>query len=606
MNWINLHTMNRLLALALLLLCIPETGSAQGISAQVSSKKVQVGVPFEYAVVITVNATNFVAPDLRNFEVISGPNQSSSIQYVNGTMSQQLTISYGLIARKEGKYTIGAASVMAGGQKLETNPIQIEVVKGNPGNASPADEDQKQGNKIASGDLFIRSAVSKNKCYVGEQIIITQKVYSRLQIVGFQKFAQPTYTGFYAQALESESRGQVGVENIDGINYYTYELFRTLGTANKSGKILLDPVEGDVVVRRQTQTKARNIFEQFFGSPGYEDVPVPVKSRSYAVEVLPLPEKNKPANFNGAVGDFSAKLQSNRTELKANEAFNLKLTISGKGNLKLIDAPKFEFPESFEVYDPKVAENANSKTFDYLVIPREEGDYVLEKLNFSFFSLSSKSYVTLPSPQIKIKVLPAESGSKGAQVYSPQNQLRESENDIRYIKKGDFVLQKSGREFFNSIGHVLLLLSSLLALTGAILLRNHYLRENSNLALVRQRKAARVARKSLQQAELYMKENNKDAFYTAVLLALSQYTAGKLNIPVAELSKERISSALAERRVEGELINRLTGSMSTSEFAKYAPGAVSGDLKAVYEDTSKLIIELEEVLNSKRTHEKVA
>jgi hypothetical protein len=587
------------------LFCCLQESRAQGISAQVSSKKVQVGVPFEYAVVITVNATNFNPPSFKDFDIISGPNQSSSIQYVNGNMSQQMTISYGLVAKKEGKFTIGPATIMTAGQKLETAPIAIEAVKSGAATGQAEDE-TKFSNKVSGSDLFIRTSTSKNRCYLGEQILITQKVYSRLQIIGFQKFAQPTYTGFYSQAQESASKGQVAVENIDGINYYTYELFRTVGTANKAGKIILDPVEGEVVIRRQSQAKPRTVFEQFFGAPSYEDVPVNAKSRGLSIEVLPLPEKNRPANFSGGVGELNIKIQTNRSELKANDAFNLKVTISGKGNIKLLEAPKYEFPESFEIYEPKITESLNSKTFDYLIIPRSEGDYVLDHFDFSYFNLNSKDYVTLASPQIKIKVLPADANSGGAQVFNPQSQIRELENDIRYIKKGDFLLQKSGREFFNSFVHLLLLALISIAFVTSIIVRKTYLKQNSNLVVVKERKAAQIAKKQLRRAENFVVENNKDAFYTEILLALNNYLGHKLNIPVAILSKERVKENLANRNVNSVLLNKVLETLSTSEFAKYAPGAVSGDLQSVYANTSQLIIELEHELNTKKNYEKVA
>ena len=599
----NLHL--RCIMPFVLCLCHSFGVQAQGVSAQVSSKKVQVGVAFEYAVVITVNATNFVPPNLKDFDVVSGPNQSSSVQYVNGVMSQQLTISYGLVAKKEGKFTIGASSIMASGQKLETAPISIEAVKGAVSNASASDEDQKHSNKVSGSDLFIRTATSKNKCFLGEQITITQKVYSRLQIIGFQKFAQPTYDGFYSQAQESTSKGQLATENIDGINYYTYELFRTVGIANKSGKISLSPVEGDVVVRKQSQAKPRNVFEQFFGGASYEDIPVSVKSRALTIEVMPLPEKNKPQGFNGAVGEFNCKVQVNRNELKANEAFNLKMTLTGKGNIKLLDAPKLNLPESFESYEPKITEGTGSKTFDYLIIPRSEGEYVINGIDFSYFNLNTKNYVTIPTSDIKIKVLPPEASAQGTQIYTPQNQVKETENDIRYIKKGNFTLQKTELEFFNSGLHVLLLLICIFSLGFAIFMRRNYIKSNSNVVLVKERKAAKVAKKQLQIAEQLMIQNNKDGFYTEVLLALNNYVGNKLNLPVADLSREQIQTSLTKRKVQTSLIEKLLDTIQKSEFAKYAPGAVSGDLNSVYKDTAQLITELEEQLN-KKSHEKVA
>lgn len=577
------------------------SAQAQSFYSQVSSKRVQVGVPFEFAIVLTVSGTNYVPPSFKEFDVVSGPNQSNSVQYTNGVMSQQIVISYGLVPKKEGKVTIGAASVVAGGQKLETNPITLEVVKGAAGNQTSANstDDPKYSSKVSGGDVFIRTGVSKNKCYVGEQVTITQKVYSRLQMIGFQKFAQPTYDGFYSQAQESTSKGQAIVENVDGVNYYTYELFRSSAIANKTGKISLNPVEGDVVVRRQTNAKPKNIFEQFFGSAGYEDVPVSVKSKSLVVEVLDVPQDGRPASYYGAVGDFSYKVATTRNELKANDAFNLKMTISGKGNIKLIDAPKLSLPESFETYDPKISESGNTKTFDYLIIARSEGEFKLENLDFSYFSLEQKKYITIPAPEIKINVLPADPNSKGAQVYIQQSQVKETENDIRYIKKGDFVLLKSETEFFNSSKHILLLILPLLALGTGLFLRRNYIKNNSNAVLVKERKAAKLAKKQLVNAEKLMQQNKKDEFYTEILMALNSYIGNKLNIPVADLSREKITTVLNQKQVDPQSTAKLVSTLETSEYAKYAPGAVSGDLQQVYKNTMELITDLEEQLNKK-------
>jgi hypothetical protein len=584
----------------MLLFCLATTAvKGQSVYAQVNSKKVQVGVAFEYAIVITVNASNFTPPNLKDFDVVSGPNQSNSVQYVNGAMSQQLIISYGLVAKKEGKFTIGAASVMANGQKIETSPITIEAVKGSATQAATGSNGSQANAKIGGADLFIRTGISKSKCYVGEQVTITQKVYCRHQIIGFQKFSQPTYDGFYSQAQESVSKGQLAVENIDGVNFYAYELFRTVAIANKSGKINLTSIEGDVIIRRQTNSKPRNVFEQFFGTAGYEDVPVNVKSKPVIVDVLPLPEDGKPESFSGAVGDFSYNTQVTKNEVKANDAINLKMTVTGKGNLKLVDAPKLNLPESFESYSPKISESGNTKTFDYLIIPRSEGEFTLNNLDFSYFNLDTKKYVTIPSNDIKIKVLPPDPNSAGAQVFASQNQVKETENDIRYIKKGDFLLTKTETDFFNSLTHILLLILIVFGLGIGLFVRRNHIKNNSNLILVKERKAAKVAKKQLLSAEKLMNQNKKDEFYTEILTALNNYLSHKLNIPASDLSRENIHIALQKKQIDVDTTSKLVSTLDTSEYAKYAPGAVSGDLQHVYKNTVELIAGLEEQLNKK-------
>jgi hypothetical protein len=572
-----------------------QNGGAQSFYGHVNSKKVQVGEPFDFQIVITVNAANYVAPSFKDFDIVAGPYQSNSTQNINGVVSHQIILSYALVAKKEGKLTIGPASITSNGQKLETQPVVIEAVKG----AAAPGTDPQTGAHLSGGDLFIRTGLSKTRCYIGEQITITQKVYCRLQIVGFQKFAQPAYDGFYSQAQESTSKGIVTTENVDGINYNTYEIYRTEAIANKTGKIVLGPIEQPLVLRKQTNARPRNIFEQFFGGGGYEDITVTAHSKPVTIEVLPLPEQGRPENFSGAVGNFQCKVQITRTELKANDAFNLKMTVSGRGNLKLLSAPALNLPDGFETYEPRVTESGNAKTFDYLVIPRHEGEYALSGLDFSYFSPDSKKYVTIPAGDLRIRVLPPDPNSAGAQVYAPQNQVRETENDIRYIKKGHFNLRKSDREFFNSPAHLLLLSLPLIALLLLLFIRRNHIRNNSDQVLVKERKAARMAKKQLINAEKLMRENKKDAFYTEVLNALNHYLSDKLNIPVADLSRERIGQVLTDKQVGGEALTRLITTLDTSEYAKYAPGAVSGDLQQVYTDTVSLITDLEQQLNRK-------
>ena len=574
---------------------------AQTVYAQVSSKQVQVGVPFEYAIVINTNPNNYTPPSFKDFDIVSGPSQSQSTQWINGVTSFQITLSWGLVAKKEGKATISSAIVNAGSQRFETNAISLDVTKGaaTQQQGTATNDDKAQYNKVSGSDIFIRTGISKSKCMVGEQITIIQKVYSRLPIVGFQKVNPPTYDGFYMQLLESQTKGQIVPEDLDGVRYQTYELFRHTCIANKVGKISLASAECDIVVRKQTNAKPKNIFEQFFGAAGYEDIPVNAKSRTTTIEVVGLPEEGKPLSFSGAVGNYNYKVEASRTELKANDAFNIKMTVSGKGNLKLVDPPKPILPEGFETYDPKIIENANTKTFDYLVIPRSEGDYTLKDLDFSYYNLEAKKYITISPDPITIKVLPPDPNSTGAKVFTPQNQVKASDNDIRYIKKGNFELVKTETEFFNSTTHIALIAFPILALLAGLIIRNRHIKNNSNLILVKERKAAKVAKKQLITAEKLMQQNNKDGFYTEILMALNNYVSNKLNIPIADLSQENIQKILTTKKVDEHINKKLITTLQTSEYAKYAPGAVSGDLQTVYKDTIDLITNLEEQLNKK-------
>jgi hypothetical protein len=592
-------------------LCLVLNVQAQKVTVQVSANKVQVGTPFQIQWSINSMPNTYTPPDFKNFDIYSGPNPMQSTQIVNGNMSQSFSVSYLIAAKKEGKITIGPMVIVVNGQSFQSNPLTIEAVRGNvpphqqqSAQSSPntMPEEEAAAVKVSGEEVFIRTSISKTKCYLGEQLTVIQKVYSRLDLRGFQNVKFPSLNGFWSQQQESNQNIQLQVENLDGVNYYVGEFSRTHVFPQKTGKITIDPTELECVVRKQSSRKPRNIFEQFFGTGGFEDVAVKVKSKPVTVDVMPLPEKDKPLDFSGGVGSFNYKVETTKRELKANDAFNLKVTISGKGNIKLIDAPKLKLPESFESYEPKTNENisnsggvSGSKTYDYLIIPREPGEFTLEGLSFSYYDLDKKQYVTIPSPAIGISVKPGDGKSNAsAQVYDHLKQeIKETENDIRYIKKGDFELLKEEKEFFNSPAHIALLVLPVLLFIGGLGYRSYALKMNSDIVAVKGKKAAKVAKKQLISAEKRMKENNKEAFYTEIMNALNGYVSFKFNLPVAELSKENITREMNRRQISGDTQSRFFDTLNQCEYAKYAPGAVSGDLNAVYHNTAELISSIE-------------
>jgi hypothetical protein len=578
--------------------------------AQVSKNKVAVGEVFQVAFTLNGSGSNLVYPAFNDFDIYSGPNQSQSMSMVNGTISQSTTLSLFIAAKKEGRFTIGAASVISGNQKLETKPIVIEVTKGAPqqqqqGNQN-AQAQQPQGkeknqyaSEISNDDLFVRTFLSKTKCYLGEQLTLTQKVYSRVDLRGFQNVKFPPYNGFWSQQEVNTQQINLKQENVNGVMYYVAEYSKVYLFPQRAGTISIEAIELDCIVRRQTKRQPRNIFEQFFGAGGYEDVAVKVKSKPVKVDVEDLPTENKPQNFSGAVGDFGYKAEIDKNKVKANEAINLKITISGKGNIKLIEPLKLNLPESFEVYDPKESENIKTNggvsgniSYSYLIIPREKGEFTLNDLGFNYFDADKKQYVSIPSPDIHLTVLEGDPGS--AQIIAPKKHgVDESENDIRYIKTGDLGLKKHDEEFFSSTMHYLLLLfPTLLFFVGLFLVRQH-IKANSNIIAVKERKAAKLAKKQLVIAEKYMSANNKEAFFTEVLNALNKYIGDKFALSIVDLSKEKISEMLLSRNVSDATTKNVIDTLNTCEYAKYAPSAVTGDLKKVYNDTIELISQIE-------------
>jgi hypothetical protein len=270
--------LNRILLTAVLIL-LAGFYFGQDVYTQVSSKKVQVGVPFEFALVIKVNANSYTPPNFKDFEG-SGPFQSSMSQNVNGVVTSQITLSWSLLARKEGKYTIGPAVVMAGSQKYETAPITIEVTKG--AQSQQGSSDANSDVKVSDGEIFIKTVPTKTKLYVGEQLVITHKLFSRLSLVGMKKYDAPVFDGFWTKKLDVPNSAIQ--ENIDGVAYLTAEIEKHLLYANSPGKKNIKVIAPTYVVRKVSNKKPRSFWEQFLGGQQYEDLEVKAQKAAH----LPL------------------------------------------------------------------------------------------------------------------------------------------------------------------------------------------------------------------------------------------------------------------------------------------------------------------------------
>ena len=604
--------MKKITYILLLFVAIANTAIAQKFTASASKTKVAVGETFQLTYSLNANGSNFKMPALNEFDVYSGPNQSTSMSFVNGAMSQSISLSYILSARKEGKITIQPGSVSVNGATVQSNSLVIEVVKGSPTTQNQQNQNnpnQQQQNPTApssedvGNNLFVKTSVNKTKVYQGEQITITHKVYTRYQLRGFQDIKFPDYTGFWSQDVPSNNQQiQLTNENVDGVVYSVAELKRTYLFPQRSGKLTIEPMKVEVVVRKQSNRQPRDIFDQFFGG-GYVDANYSVKSKPITIDVTPLPEANKPAGFAGAVGDYSFKAEVNKDKVKANDAINLTVTITGKGNIKLVDPLKVNFPEDFETYDAKTKDNisatvngvSGSKTFDYLIIPRHEGDYKIDQINFSYFDPEKKQYITLPSPEFKIHVDKGKDGEGAASVFNPRSKedVKVLGNDIRYIKTNNIILRPKENYFFGSTLFYLGLISPFIIFLAFIIVRRKRIEQNKDDVAVKSRKATKMAKKQLKLAENYLKANNKELFYVEIFKALYGYVGNKLNIPTANLNKETITDSLRIKSVTEATIQQLMSTLDNCEFAHYAPTAVSGDLKSIYDNTVELITKIE-------------
>ena len=563
---------------------------SQKFETQLSSNQVQVGQRLKVSYVLNTKGDNFRGPKFFGFQVLSGPNQSTSMQIVNGNMSSSITYSYILQAVKEGTYTIKGARIEAKGKALTSNDVNVRVIKAQNSTQPQANTQQNNNqnqqlqqqaqptNDKITDNLFIKVYANKTKAFVGEEIIVTYKVYTRVNIVNNGINKLPDFTGFWAQDIESAAQGRLEQTTYNGVAFNVATIKQTALIPQKTGKLEIDPLIMDVVVRLRDNNRPRSIFDQFFG--GFKDVNYQIKSNKITIEVSPLPITGKPKDFTGAVGKFSISSIIDKDSLEANDAINFKVTYSGNGNIKFVQAPKINFPPDFEVYDPKASEKVSvnasgisgTKTFEYLIIPRHEGKFVIPELSFSYFDVASKSYKNL-----KTKPFPIQVGkSNNTETATAYRSVKKEEikllgKDIRFIKTDQQELKERNTTIFNSPFHYLGAGVSGLALIAFMFFAKTKQRSKSELLDAKSKKAAKLASKKLKDAQNELKSGNKEAFYEKLLTGLYNYFSDKLSIPVADLSKESIETGLQKFDTPTDLIEETKEVISICEIARFAP-----------------------------------
>ena len=581
---------------------------AQNVTFKATAPRVvELGEQFRISYTLNAKGSNYHGSDFKGLRILSGPNvsTSSSVQIVNGSMTKSVTYTYNYIAMATtvGKHTMTPATVNVKNKKIQSNSLTIEVVKGNQANAggNTATTSSKVDNSNSSNkDIFVSVNVNRKSLYQGESLVAEIKVYTKKSLSGFEDIKLPPFTGFWSQDIESPQQIQLHRENVNGQIYEVGLFKKVLLFPQRSGEIVIDPFE--ITMITQTRVRSNNPFDDFFGG-SYKRVPYKLASKPVKIKVKPLPA-NKPAEFAGAVGRFKMSASVDKTQIKANEAVNLKIKISGNGNLKLIKPLNVDFPPDIDVYDPKTSLNTKVSTsgvtgsisYNYLFIPRYAGTYRIAPIKFSYFDSSTKTYKTITSKQFDIIV---EKGSGDAEMTSGVVQGLTKEDvkfigkDIRFLKT-NYQLKKIGKPLFNSSLFYLFYLISSLIFIIVILGRRAQIKQNANQAKVKNRKANKVSKKRLKKAAGFMKKDQTENFYEEVLKAIWGYLSDKLEIPVAKLSKDNVSEILESRKVDSESIKSLMQMLDACEFARYAPTSVTGGMDDIYKKAGKLITKLDQ------------
>lgn len=555
-----------------------------------------------------------------DFRLVWGPQQgrSTNITIVGGkrTRSSQFTYTYVLMPRTLGTFQLPQARVKVKGKELVAPQISIEVVSdgsssnaqaGNSGNSGQA---PRSAGEISNEDLFLKFTLDRTDVVIGEPITATLKLYQRVNIVGFEDARFPSFNGFWSQEIETPVNIEFKRESYNDKIYNTAVIRKYMLIPQQAGTINIDPAELVCLVNiRVASGGGASIFDGFFDD--YRTIRKRVVSSSYKVHVSPLPS-GAPASFGGGVGRFSISAKLSTDSLKTHEAASLIVTVSGKGNVSLLEAPKVTFPPDVEVYDTKISEKidkssggtSGSKIYEFPFIPRSHGDFVIPSVKYAYYDIAARKYVTLETGPLDFKV--ARGNETDSSFSSPvvpgvnRKGVKSLNEDIRFIQTRMPKLVSEGRFFVCS--SLFWLLAAMILVTAVVLwaaLRKLAARK-ADIAGTRTRKATKMALKRLKLAGDFLKKDLYTAFYEELHKAVLGYVSDKLNVSVAELSKERIYDSLLAGGVDKSLADAFVGILDACEFARYSPDAGHEAMANHYDEAIRVISSIDSSMKKRK------
>ncbi|MDX9728419.1 MAG: BatD family protein [Bacteroidales bacterium] len=570
-----------------------------------------------FRVIYTINSTDgqFTPPKFDPAFTVQGPQQSTSrnVQWVNGDVKTiaTTTLIYYVSVSSPGTYTIPAAQFERKKVVVSSAERQIVITPAGQAPATGQAQGQGQGQGQAAGDVpsagndvTLRLLFSDREVYAGEPITMTLKLYTRINLSGIQELKYPDFKGLLREDIETPPLRNLETEVIDGVQYGTGVVQRMVLYPQISGEIRIDPVEMTVLV--QERASARDpffddpFFDSFFSS--VSTVPRKVATQPVTVKVLPLPAP-RPADFHGAVGSFTMESSLSSTEAQLNDAITLKVVLKGSGSLNLAGEPLINFPQGIEKYDPKVTitstgTSSGSKTFEYLLIPRNPGNFEIPPVSYTVFDPKQEKYITLRSEGYAVNVTGTPGSTEGAApVYIPGEDVKYLGQDIRFIRNGNGRLGTAATPLVAALHYWLWYALALFITAMVLLLRREQIRRNADVAGVRNRKAARNARQRINRAEALLKSGRKEEVNAEVARALWGYLGDKLRIPPSEITRDRCYALLRVRSTGEELISELDRILTATEYSQYAPVSEGESPAALCKRADALIDKLDDVLN---------
>ena len=571
--------------------------SAQEVSFDAKVSKKQLGINERLRVDFTMNTDgdNFEPPSFENFTVVGGPSQSINNSWINGVRSFSKSYSYFLAPKKRGEFTIGQATIEIDGKTYKTLPVKITVTA-----AIDKPKDPNDPNYIASEKIHLVAEISNGNPYLNEAITVVYKLYvaQNTGVRNWREIDSPRYNDFWSQNIDVKGI-DIKQGTYNGEDYRYVVLRKTVLYPQKTGKLTIEPLSLDITV--EVPSNRRDVFGRSFMST----VNRTVASRNRVINVKPLPENGKPENFSGAVGSFDFKVTTNKESLKATEALELKVTVSGKGNLKLFRLPKPTLPSALEVYEPEHSEKVNTRTSgmqgaisdSYTVVPNFQGSYPIPNVSFSYFDLKTKQYKTLTSERLIIEVNEG-SQSAGSTNNTPgvltENIIPANLNSFSSFKTSTKFQPIISEPFFNSNLFWFLLLGPFLLIPFIMFVVKRRTTRALDVTGNKIRKTNRLARKYLSNAKKSL--GQKEQFYNALERALHNYLKSKLRLETSEFNKEKIEELLGNKNINSATLEGFISLLTSCELARYTPLSTV-DMQNDYKKAAGVINDLDKQLN---------
>lgn len=571
------------------------SGFAQQAELSVSVSKNKLGLNQRLRIEYSINkqgADDFKAPKFRDFQVIQGPSQSVSQSWINGNVSFSQSYTFILKPKRKGELIIEPASIKINGGTIDSKMMKIIVTAPVQTPDNPNDPDY-----IAEQNIHLVAEISKSKPFVGEGIYVEYRLYvsENVSVYDSSVTEAPQYNGFWNQEIKINGF-PVKTGKYNGENYRYIVLQKALLIPTKTGRLTLDPMKMDIVIGVPTGRA------DFFGNPITKNIKKAFSSVKKVVSPKSLPLEGKPENFTGAVGQFKFDVSLSKEILKANESSQIQLTVSGKGNLKLFELPAVETPVELEKYQPERKEKVRvatdgllgSVTDTYTVVPQFKGKYKIPNISFSYFNPQTEKYSTISTEDLYVDV------TEGKELVTNDNSSSVQKKSVvstgknfRYIQtKTNFITQQT-KDFYKSYLFYLLLLLPLSMIPLGILIAKNNEKRNSDVIGRKLRKAERLAKKYLSEAQKQL--GKKEAFYEALERALHNYLKAKLGIETGDISKENITKILEKRNIKDTTIKHFIDVLKASDFARYTP-ITDTEMKQEFERAKQVIIELDKQL----------